>query len=97
MVADDPAVWAGAGATPTRIVIADDHAMVRSGLRRVADADDGFEVVGEAGATRLNITIRTVESHRAEVGQKLRLASRAELVRHAREQGLLDEHRGINP
>ena len=32
-----------------RVVIADDHAVVRSGLRRVLDAQDGIEVVAEAG------------------------------------------------
>ncbi|MEX0992864.1 MAG: response regulator transcription factor [Solirubrobacterales bacterium] len=33
----------------TTIVIADDHAVVRSGLRMLLDAEDGFEVVAEAG------------------------------------------------
>jgi DNA-binding NarL/FixJ family response regulator len=32
----------------TRILIADDHQVVRSGLRTVLDAHPGFEVVGEA-------------------------------------------------
>jgi two-component system, NarL family, response regulator NreC len=32
-----------------RIVLVDDHAVVRSGLRHVLDAADGIEVVGEAG------------------------------------------------
>lgn len=32
-----------------RIVIADDHAVVRSGLRMLLDAEDDFEVVAEAG------------------------------------------------
>lgn len=32
----------------TRIVIADDHAVVRRGLRQVLDAEPGFEVVAEA-------------------------------------------------
>jgi two-component system, NarL family, nitrate/nitrite response regulator NarL len=31
-----------------RILIADDHAMFREGLRRLLDAEPGFEVVGEA-------------------------------------------------
>ena len=35
-----------------RIVIVDDHAVVRSGLRRVLDAEDDIEVVGEAGDLR---------------------------------------------
>jgi two-component system response regulator NreC len=33
----------------TRVVIADDHAVVRSGLRMVLDAEQGIEVVAEAG------------------------------------------------
>ena len=33
----------------TKIVIADDHRVVRSGLRIVLDREDGFEVVAEAG------------------------------------------------
>jgi two-component system, NarL family, response regulator NreC len=32
-----------------RIAIADDHAVVRSGLRLLLEAEDGFVVVGEAG------------------------------------------------
>jgi two-component system response regulator NreC len=35
-----------------RVLIVDDHAVVRSGLRRVLEAEDGFEVVGEAGDMR---------------------------------------------
>jgi len=31
-----------------RVVIADDHAVVRRGLRQLLDAEDGFEVVAEA-------------------------------------------------
>ena len=34
---------------PTRIVIADDHAVVRAGLRMLLDATDGFDVLAEAG------------------------------------------------
>ena len=33
----------------TTIVIADDHAVVRSGLRMLLDAEPGFAVVAEAG------------------------------------------------
>jgi two-component system, NarL family, response regulator NreC len=45
----------GVSADPTedpqriKIVIADDHAVVRSGLRMLLDAEEGFEVVAEAG------------------------------------------------
>ena len=33
---------------PLRILIADDHQVVREGLRMILEAEDGFEVVGEA-------------------------------------------------
>jgi two-component system, NarL family, response regulator NreC len=42
-------------------------------------------------AKQLYISVRTAETHRAHIMQKLRLSSRAELVRHALAQGLLDE------
>jgi two-component system response regulator NreC len=35
-------------AAPIRVVIADDHAVVRRGLRQVLDAEDGISVVAEA-------------------------------------------------
>ena len=35
---------------PIRILIADDHAVVRSGLRALLLADAGLEVIGEAGS-----------------------------------------------
>lgn len=41
-------------------------------------------------AERLYISIRTVESHRAHIQQKLRLTSRAELVRYALEHGMVE-------
>lgn len=41
-------------------------------------------------ATRLFISVRTAESHRAHIMQKLRLSSRAELVEYAIELGLFD-------
>jgi two-component system response regulator NreC len=34
---------------PIRVLIADDHAMVRSGLRMILEDEPGMEVVGEAG------------------------------------------------
>jgi two-component system response regulator NreC len=42
-------------------------------------------------AKQLYISVRTAETHRAHIMQKLRLSSRAELVRYALDQGLLDE------
>ena len=41
-------------------------------------------------AEQLYVSVRTVETHRAHIQQKLDLRSRAELVRFARETGLLD-------
>ena len=42
-------------------------------------------------AKMLYISVRTAETHRAHIMQKLRLSSRAELVRYAIEQGMLEE------
>jgi two-component system response regulator NreC len=42
-------------------------------------------------AKMLYLSVRTVETHRAHIMQKLRLTTRAELVRYAIDQGLLDE------
>ena len=42
-------------------------------------------------AQRLYISVRTAESHRAHIMQKLRLSTRAELVRYALLHGLLSE------
>ncbi|MEA2213145.1 MAG: two-component system, NarL family, response regulator NreC [Solirubrobacteraceae bacterium] len=42
----------GAGSTepgPITIVLADDHELVRAGLRMLLQAEDGFEVIAEAG------------------------------------------------
>ena len=41
-------------------------------------------------ADRLFLSVRTVESHRAHIQQKLRLGKRSELVRYALARGLLD-------
>jgi two-component system, NarL family, response regulator NreC len=50
---------------PVRIVLADDHAVVRAGLRLLLDAEDGFEVVAEAGD--VDGARRMVAAHRADV------------------------------
>jgi len=41
-------------------------------------------------AKMLYISVRTAETHRAHIMQKLRLSSRAELVRYALENGLIE-------
>jgi two-component system response regulator NreC len=49
----------------TRIVIADDHVVVRRGLREVLETEPGFEVVGEAG--NLDDARRSVREHDPDV------------------------------
>jgi two-component system, NarL family, response regulator NreC len=41
-------------------------------------------------ASQLYLSVRTVESHRAHIQQKLRLQTRAELVRYALDNGLIE-------
>jgi DNA-binding NarL/FixJ family response regulator len=41
---------------PKRIIIVDDHALVRAGLRRLLAEDPGLAIVGEAGNGRLAIS-----------------------------------------
>jgi two-component system, NarL family, response regulator NreC len=50
---------------PIRIVIADDHAIVRRGLRQLLEAEDGLEVVAEAGD--IETARRYVRGHRPDV------------------------------
>ena len=40
-----------------RVALCDDHAVVRSGLRRILDAEDDLEVVGEAGSVREAVAV----------------------------------------
>jgi two-component system response regulator NreC len=51
--------------TPIRIVIVDDHAVVRSGLRMLLDSEDGLETVAEAGTAR--DAIFEVRKHKPDV------------------------------
>ena len=41
-------------------------------------------------ADKLYLSVRTVESHRSHIQQKLRLSTRAELVRYALDHDLID-------
>jgi two-component system response regulator NreC len=49
----------------TTIVLADDHVVVRRGLRLVLDAEDDFEVVAEAGT--VDDAVRLIKAHRPAV------------------------------
>jgi two-component system, NarL family, response regulator NreC len=62
-----PAASGSNGSSPEviRIVLADDHAVVRSALRMLLDAEPGMEVVAEAGD--VDGAIRYVRGHRPEV------------------------------
>src|SRR5436305_13761453 len=53
------------GALPIRIVLADDHRMVRSGLRLLLEAAAGLEVVAEAGT--VDEAVRYVRGHHPDV------------------------------
>jgi DNA-binding NarL/FixJ family response regulator len=55
-------------------------------LRLLALGHTNQEIAGT-----LYISVRTAETHRAHIMQKLRLKSRADLVRYALSQGILDE------
>jgi two-component system response regulator NreC len=55
-------------------------------LRQIALGHTNAEI-----GTQLYLSVRTVESHRAHIQQKLRRTSRAELVRYALDHGLLDD------
>ena len=50
---------------PIRVVIADDHAVVRSGLRMLLDSQDGLEVVAEAGD--VPTAMQVIRAHRPTV------------------------------
>ncbi len=55
-------------------------------LRLLALGHTNQEIAGE-----LFLSVRTVETHRAHIMQKLRISTRAELVRYALAHGMLDE------
>jgi two-component system response regulator NreC len=55
-------------------------------LRLIALGHTNAEIAGQ-----LYLSVRTVESHRAHIQQKVRGTTRAELVRYALEHGLLDD------
>ena len=50
---------------PVKVIIADDHAVVRSGLRMLLDAEEDLHVVAEAG--NVPDAMRMVRAHRPKV------------------------------
>jgi two-component system response regulator NreC len=62
----------------------------RDVLRLLALGHTNQEIAG-----KLYISVRTAETHRAHIMQKLRLASRAELVRYALAHGLLADDESV--
>ena len=51
--------------TPVRVVLADDHAVVRAGIRAMLESLDGIEIVGQATNGREAVTM--VEQHHPDV------------------------------
>jgi two-component system, NarL family, response regulator NreC len=80
-----------------RLVAADAEATAREEADPLSDREREVMRLLALGHTNqeiakmLYISVRTAETHRAHIMQKLRLSSRAELVRHALAQGLLEE------
>ena len=78
----------------TRILLADDHAVVRRGLRLVLEGVPDLEVIAEGYSTRqiaeaLVISEKTVDRHRANILEKLGMHDRVELTRYAIRRGLI--------
>lgn len=74
-----------------RIILVDDHAVVRTGYRRLLDAEPGLQVVGEAAsADEANALIMRVAADVAVVDLSLRGSSGIEAIRRmlARQPGL---------
>lgn len=66
----------------TRIILVDDHAVVRTGYRRLLSAEPGFEVVGEAAsASEANALVQRVEPDVALVDLSLKGSSGIEAIR----------------
>lgn len=82
-----PQLGARLAAEPAKPDAADDDLSERESqvLQLIALGHTNTEI-----AEQLYLSVRTVESHRAHIQQKLRLSTRAELVRYALDHGLLD-------
>ncbi len=62
-----PALSKGAesSTTPRRVVVVDDHALLRAGTRRILDDASGFSVVGEAGDEQT--ALKVINQHEPDV------------------------------
>jgi two-component system, NarL family, response regulator NreC len=65
LLARNVAAMEQSGGGRLTVVVADDHAVVRAGVRLVLSSDPTFEVVGEA--SDVASTIRAVETHRPSI------------------------------
>jgi two-component system, NarL family, response regulator NreC len=80
-----------------RLAIAESEADARAAADPLSDREREVLRLLALGHTNqeiakmLFISVRTAETHRAHIMQKLRLTTRAELVRYALSQGLLEE------
>jgi two-component system, NarL family, response regulator NreC len=80
-----------------RLVAADAEAQARADRDPLSDREHEILRLLALGhtnqeiAAELYLSVRTVETHRAHIMQKLRISTRAELVRYALEQGMLDD------
>ncbi len=83
----NPRLGAALAAAPPAAAGAPDDLSAREVevLRLIALGHTNAEI-----AEQLFISVRTVETHRAHIQQKLRRSTRAELVRYALDRGLLD-------
>ena len=77
-----------------RILIADDHTLVREGLRKILEAQPGWEVIGEGRSNKeiaeiLFLSPSTVETHRARIMEKLDVHSAVEIVLYAVRKGII--------
>jgi two-component system response regulator NreC len=83
----NPRLGAALATAATEAPAAPDHLTPREVdvLRLIALGHTNAEIAGQ-----LYLSVRTVESHRAHIAQKLSISTRAELVRYALDRGLLE-------
>lgn len=71
----------------TKVLIADDHALVRDGLRHILQGADGFAVVGEAhdGATTVAL-VRSTDAHVLVLDLSMPGRNGVELIRQIKDE-----------